>query len=125
MNLRHNVLVSPLSYEGEFRRLPVVVVALAQESLDVVGVVPPPILEYVPLTQVRSVVDDLSKLAGPNINSAGVNPVVECVVVFIIRFTNGTAFDHLCVMRLSKTYARKCRKTSLLALSTIAFSSWL
>ena len=49
MSLRHNVLVSPLSYEDEFRRLPVVVVALAQESLDVVGVVPLPILEYVSL----------------------------------------------------------------------------
>ena len=59
MNLRHNVLVFPLSYEGEFRRLPVVVVALAQESLDAVGVVPLSILEYVPLTQVRSVVDDI------------------------------------------------------------------
>ena len=50
MSLPHNVLAFPLFDEGELRRLPVVVVALAQESLDVVGVVPLPILEYVPLT---------------------------------------------------------------------------
>ena len=46
-----NVLAFPLFDEGELRRLPVVVVALTQESLDVFGVVLQMIMEYVPLTR--------------------------------------------------------------------------
>ena len=64
----------------------------------------------------------LRVMAFPNNNWAGDTPVLW-LAEFSIRCTKGRYIDHFVMTFVSWIIALRCRKTSLLARSTIAFSS--
>ena len=60
---------------------------------------------------------------GPNIKLAGDTPVEECISEFFIRCTNGKYLYQSAYILVSNIISHKCLMISLLARSTILFSS--